>query len=465
MSVAEQSSQIDYLRRLNSLEEGRSQVLRLVARGEDINNVLNLLCEKAQIYSPEMYCSILRLDQETQTLHPAASVSLSDDYCNALDGVKIGSGVGSCGTAAFIKGTVIVEDINTHPYWNQYKELALQFNLQACWSEPIIGTNGRVYGTFAMYYNEPKAPNEEDLKFIEVSANLAAVVFENEENKQKLLAANNLLNQTIDKRTAELEATNRELEKALQAQKQLHLGHVAEQKMLTTNRLLCGFAHELNTPLGIAVLAMSSIDSEVDALDQANQNNSIKKRELSQRLKVAKEAISLSKNNLNKMDELITRFKKMDTASQYSCQQEFSVKEFIASLKQACNSLLDNHSLEVDVQDIHIQGSSVGLFQIFYQLIENSVVHGFRDKCHGVIHIDIKRVENKVYINYQDDGCGIPSDQSDNIFEPFYSINRLGSNLGLGLSVVKGIVTQNYAGSIQLIPSPIGARFEIVFSQ
>lgn len=465
MSLAQQEPQLDYLRRLNSLEEGRNQVLRLVARGEDIGKVLNLLCEKAQIYSPDMYCSILRFNPETQTLHPAASVSLSEDYCNALDGVKIGSGVGSCGTAAFIKDTVIVEDINTHPYWNQYKGLALQYGLQACWSEPILGSDGRVYGTFAMYYDEPKTPNEEDLKFIEVSANLAAVVFENDENKQKLLAANNLLNQTIDKRTAELEATNKELEKALQAQKQLHLGHVAEQKMLTTNRLLCGFAHELNTPLGISVLAMSSIEGEIQALSQSNQDNTIKKSELSQRLKVAQEAIALSKNNLSKMDELITRFKKMDTASQYSCQQEFSAKEFIASMKQACISLLDNHSLEVDVQDINIQGSSVGLFQIFYQLIENSVVHGFKDKNHGVIHIDIKRVEDKVYINYQDDGSGIPSEQSDNIFEPFYSINRLGSNLGLGLSVVKGIVTQNYSGTIHLIPSPIGARFEIVFSQ
>ena len=148
MNIAKEG--ISYWKLASALEEGRNQVLRLVARNKKLELILNTLCQKAQIYNPEMLCSILRLNNDTKTLHPIASVSLPDFYCQALDGVSIGAGVGSCGTAAFTKNRVIVEDINTHPYWNQYKNLALEAGLQACWSEPIIGADGIVFGTFAM---------------------------------------------------------------------------------------------------------------------------------------------------------------------------------------------------------------------------------------------------------------------------------------------------------------------------
>ncbi len=132
---------------------------------------------QAEDSNPNMMCSVLLLNEEQSTLHPIASASLPEDYCAALDGVTIGLGVGSCGTAAFQKQRVVVEDINTHPYWAQYKALALGAGLQACWSEPIIGSKGKVFGTFAMYYAQPRSPIEGDIRFIETSANLAAEYF------------------------------------------------------------------------------------------------------------------------------------------------------------------------------------------------------------------------------------------------------------------------------------------------
>lgn len=106
------------------------------------------------------------------------------------------------------KKRVIVDSINTPPYWNQYKDLALSANLQAFWSEPIIGENGIVQGTFAIYYSNPGKPREEGLSFFKLSANLAAVVFENDLNRAKLLEANSLLNQTVNEINAEFEKVN-----------------------------------------------------------------------------------------------------------------------------------------------------------------------------------------------------------------------------------------------------------------
>jgi GAF domain-containing protein len=209
-----QSAQVTSIKdwkRENKLEAGRNEVLREAARGADLSKILNLLCEKSEEYNPDMKSSVLLLNEENSTLHPMASVSLPDAYCQALDGVTIGIGVGSCGTAAFSKERVIVEDINTHPYWAQYKELALGAGLQACWSEPIIGADGKVFGTFAMYYETPKKPTHDDINFIETSANLAAVVFESGLARQKLVDANAKLNQTVDERNQQLQEANKEL--------------------------------------------------------------------------------------------------------------------------------------------------------------------------------------------------------------------------------------------------------------
>ena len=129
---------INYWKLASELEEGRNSVLRMVASNEQLSFILKPLCEKAQIYDPQMLCSVLRLNNDKNTLHPIASVSLPESYCQALDGVAIGAGVGSCGTAAFIKKRVIVEDINTHPYWAQYKNLALDLVWNKLVCNPLV---------------------------------------------------------------------------------------------------------------------------------------------------------------------------------------------------------------------------------------------------------------------------------------------------------------------------------------
>lgn len=103
---------------------------------------------------------------------------MPSEYLNALNGMPIGPNEGSCGTAMFKKETVIVSDIEHDPLWLNYKDLALQHNLRACWSKPIMATNGDVFGSFAMYYREPRNPLAADLQLLEVSTHLASIAFE-----------------------------------------------------------------------------------------------------------------------------------------------------------------------------------------------------------------------------------------------------------------------------------------------
>ncbi|REL26282.1 GAF domain-containing protein [Thalassotalea euphylliae] len=455
------NEQVAYWQRAMELEEGRNEVLRMVASGNSLESVLNTLCQRAQLYNPEMYCSVLLLDNDANTLHSIASSSLPDFYCQALNGTAIGMGVGSCGTAAFMQQRVIVEDINTHPYWVQFKGLALEAGLQACWSEPIIGQDGRVYGTFAMYYSTPSKPNEEDIKFIELSANLAAVVFENDYNRQQLLDANTKLSLTIDERTSELEATNKALANRIERQARQQIARIEEEKMITTNALLCGFAHEISTPIGNSLTTVSAIVDKLDWLFAALEEGTVSKKTFEQQLTQLHQLSEINKSNLIKADTLLSQFQQMDAKQVNDVQQAFELSTFFAEVKASLRGVLGDHQLFIDSQELPVTCVKECLWQVFYQLIENSIAHGFDDKRQGKIHISAMRKGNEIVINYQDDGCGIDAENTDKIFEPFYTTQRNSDKIGLGLTTVGSLLSNVLNGRIQLQTSPIGVRFEI----
>jgi signal transduction histidine kinase len=370
------------------LEEGRNQVLRMVARNEQLSEILNTLCQKAQIYNADMLCSILRLDNEAGTLHPIASVSLPKFYCDALEGVHIGAGIGSCGTAAFLKERVIVEDINTHPYWSLYKELALSAGVQACWSEPIIGADGIVFGTFAMYYREPKKPSDEDIKFIELSANLAAVVFDNNANREKLLTANFQLNQTVDERNKELEIVNLSLEKALSQQSKHHDLNLHSEKMNTTNSLLCGFSHELNTPIGNALIAISAAEEKLEILQTTFNSKQLTRSHFVNKISELSQAIEINKANLEKTINLLNRFREVNTSNSLEATSVFEFKTMFTEFHSGLFSLLGPHTLNFECNVDKISCSKLNLCQVLFHLIDNSVEHGFVEKVAGLISIN-----------------------------------------------------------------------------
>jgi PAS domain S-box-containing protein len=123
---------------------------------------------------PGMRGSVLLVDDDGVTMRHAAAPSLPDAYCQLIDGQPMGPVAGSCGTAAYRRQRVIVSDIATDPLWANYKEVAAPFGLAACWSTPILDPEGRVLGTFAMYYDEPREPAAPDIELSETATQLAA---------------------------------------------------------------------------------------------------------------------------------------------------------------------------------------------------------------------------------------------------------------------------------------------------
>ncbi|MGZ9898193.1 sensor domain-containing phosphodiesterase [Shewanella gaetbuli] len=158
--------------------ERYSTILNMVLKGLPLGEILHALVLIIEAQKIGTKASVLLLSDDGKQLLSGAAPNLPNDYNEAINGVYIGPNVGSCGTAAFIRQRVIVEDIASHPHWKDYKALPLKAGLMACWSEPIFDSASNVLGTFAMYYDTIKSPTSQDLDLIQEAARLASLAIE-----------------------------------------------------------------------------------------------------------------------------------------------------------------------------------------------------------------------------------------------------------------------------------------------
>jgi two-component system cell cycle sensor histidine kinase/response regulator CckA len=164
-------------------------VLAMIMARAPLPRILGALCTEIEKQHTGLLCSVLLLDADGVTLRSGAAPSLPQGYCQAVDGVRIGSSVGSCGTAAYRKQPVVVSDIASDPLWAEYRQLALPYGLRACWSTPIATQDGTILGTFAVYYREPRSPDAQHLQIIAHATHLAGIAIDHDRAKIQLRAA------------------------------------------------------------------------------------------------------------------------------------------------------------------------------------------------------------------------------------------------------------------------------------
>lgn len=150
----------------------------LIAAGQPLAVIIEAIVAGMEAAYPELKCSVLMLDADGRRLWDSYNLRLPNFYNEVLKGVAIGPEVGSCGTAAFLRQRVIVEDIQSDPRWKNFKDVAARAGLSACWSEPILQSGGEVLGTVAMYQGHPGAPTINHLLSLQAAAHLVAISVE-----------------------------------------------------------------------------------------------------------------------------------------------------------------------------------------------------------------------------------------------------------------------------------------------
>ncbi|MCJ8509233.1 diguanylate cyclase [Rhizobium lemnae] len=170
----------------DEIRQSYAQTLEMIARGKPLRDILERICLMVQQPLSGIYASILLFEEETATLRHGAAPSLPDAYTRIVDGIQIGPRVGSCGTAAWRREAVIVRDIQSDPLWSDFKELAGAFDLHSCWSTPLLGADGAVLGTFALYSQTVREPSDAEIRMTSLASDLAGIAIERARTEQKI---------------------------------------------------------------------------------------------------------------------------------------------------------------------------------------------------------------------------------------------------------------------------------------
>src|SRR6478672_124383 len=202
---------------------GQTRVLELIAEDAALSEILTNLVLLMEGQAEGLRCSVLLLSRDGIHVEHGAAPNLPEVYVNAVDGAPIGPRAGSCGTAMYTRQPVVVTDVLTDPLWADYRDLAKISGLRACWSTPILSSNGEVLGSFAMYRQEPRGPRAEETRLTEVATHLARIAIERQRAQAELLALNAQLEKRVEERTRELLEKNQQMEEELQMARELQV--------------------------------------------------------------------------------------------------------------------------------------------------------------------------------------------------------------------------------------------------
>ncbi len=281
-----------------------------------------------------------------------------------------------------------------------------------------------------------------------------------EQIEELLKSENERLEAIVKLRTEELNNTMKEL--------------MDREKMASLGGLVSGVAHEINTPLGVAVTASSFLMDENAKIMKCIEEGNLTKQLLSDYLENTEESTKIISSNLERASNLITSFKKISVNQTDEAEMRFNLYDYLQSILLMLKHEYKNtgHSFEIDCpRDLYLVSYPGAYSQIFTNLIMNSLIHGFQNKEAGQIsiHAKILNAQNEtdgiLRIEYRDNGVGIPEENLKYIFDPFFTTTRgngKNSGSGLGLSIVYNLVTVTLKGMIECISMPAkGVLFTI----
>ena len=398
---------------------------------------------------PTMRASVLILDENGKSLHHGAAPRLPVEYCEAIDGVLIGPQAGSCGTAAFRGEQVIVEDIATDPLWEDYKSVALPHNLRACWSTPIVDDADKVIGTFAMYYDSPRAPLPPELALTNTASALASTIIMRGRAERKLLAqdAELRLRTEIAERSAEALAKSEAEMREARAD--------AEHANKAKSNFLAMMSHELRTPLnaigGYAKLMLDGIPTPASPTHQDYLRRIVRGQE-----------------HLLSVIEAVLLHAKLEAGRLTYQLENIRISELLEIVESLIVPQITAKDLTYDCTDcdsnLMVRGDKQKVGQILLNLLSNALK--FTPPGGRITLGTDVSTQDRVAIRVRDTGVGMSAEQVAIVFEPYVQFeNRLtpkGHGTGLGLPIAREMA-RGMGGELTVqSQSNVGTEFVLI---
>lgn len=228
---------------------------------------------------------------------------------------------------------------------------------------------------------------------------------------------------------------------------------IQSEKMASLGGMVAGVAHEINTPIGMALTAITNLEDETKDLKKRYDKEEMTEEDFDDFLV---HSIKLNKSiniNLNKAATLVRSFKQVAVDQTSDHDRKFEFHEYVDEILQSLNSKIKKTKLKVELnidKNISIYSNPGAFSQIISNFIVNSIIHGFDKDQEGIIKIEAIKNNNDFILKYSDNGKGLDEETKEKVFEPFYTTNRANGGSGLGMNIVFNLVTQKLHGTIDV---------------
>ena len=228
---------------------------------------------------------------------------------------------------------------------------------------------------------------------------------------------------------------------------------IRTEKLSSLGLMVAGVAHELNTPIGAAMLCVTALNDRVDELKRDYHNGNIKRSQLEEFIEYQEEGLTLAERNLKRSALLIQQFRQVAADRANADRQAFWLHELIADILALNHGQWKHyhHKLITDIpSDIHMLSYPGPLGQVIQNLVHNALFHAFEEADRGEVHICARKLQNQVEVCVVDNGIGIKEQDHQRVFDPFYTTKRSSGGTGLGLHIVHHLTTEVLGGSVRI---------------
>lgn len=275
--------------------------------------------------------------------------------------------------------------------------------------------------------------------------------------RKALMEYNQRLEQVVTERTADLAGRSAALEQSLAELRAAQAQLVQKEKLASLGGLVAGVAHEINTPLGVALTGASYCQEQLDELATVADQKRLTRSGLEEYLSDVREVMHTVLHNLRRSADLVQSFKQVAVGKSEEEVEDMDVAHYLRGILPSLELLLKTRGIQLETtleEGLFLQAPSGAIARAVTHLVQNAVDHAFDGIAHPLLRLALYRQGPVMILKVADNGVGMTPEVCRRAFDPFFTTRRNTGSTGLGLHIVHNLVTGPLGGEMDVITAP-----------